>query len=294
MASRRNPPIPPRVFAPTVSHPIMDDFTLRALRHQAKQVPGTLPVFPLPLRHHPLWTGNNSLGFEVPLSEDATETSILERTVLKLDEWGMPEVWTITLGTNFTPSLDNDNQAYALEGIIEYGSGGAVDDFVVDWTNGTVIRLNMNAVSVKLRGTFGDPAGGPGSIIPPGLAARVLLSRGALPGLPPQVTRFAIGQAGVLDPSFGAAKVPKFGKSFRPFGTTNAAADAMFAVGNYWQFYSTSGSGGTLVGSIRAPDAVNYLGGGGGIPIPFPARQVAFLNTTGGILNFRLVFDLSL
>jgi hypothetical protein len=296
MASRRNPPIPPRVFAPTVSHPIMDDFTLRALRHQAKQVPGTPAVFELPLRQHPMWSGNNSLGVEVPIA-DVSETAVFERTVLKLDEWGMPDVWTVSLSTNFVSKFGvNDDEAFFLIGSFEIGCGGAVDQFEVDWRNGTTFRLPMNALSVKVRGLVGDPAGGAGSAIPTDLAVRVLVSKSNQSGLPPQATSFGqLSTNGAVDPSTPASAIPKYAKSFRPLGLTHAAADAMFAAGNYWDFYATKGSGGTLIGSIRALDAVNYLGGVGGIPIPNPARFVVFNNNAAPAdVRFDYVFDLCL
>ena len=226
-----------------------------------------------------------------------TETAVFERTILKLDEWGVPAVWTVALSTNFESKLgDNDDEAFFLSGQFEIGAGGVVDQFEVDWRNGTTFRLPMNAFSAKVRGLVGTPAGGAGSVIPEGLAARVLLSRSNQSGLPPQVTRLGqLSTNGAVDPSSPSTAIPKYAKSFRPLGVTHAAADAMFAAGNYWDFYATRGVGGTLVGSIRAADAANYLGGIGGIPIPNPARFIVFNNNAAPAdIRFDYVFELSL
>lgn len=293
----RKPLFPP-VFAATASHPLVDDFSLRAARQQARQAPGTPPVFPLPLRNHPLWSGNNSLGFELPII-DVSETAVFERTVLKLDEWGMPDVWTVVLSTNFQSQFGiNDDQAFLLIGEIEFGAGGAVDQVTVDWLNGTVLRLPMNALSVKVRGVAGDPAGGAGSEIPEGLAVRVLLSKANHSGLTPQLTSAGqVASGGGLDPSSGATTIPKYAKSFRPMARTDAAAAALFAATNFWQFYGTRGVGGTLLGSIRASDSLNYLASLGGIPIPNSARFV-ILNDNAAVIpgdpRFNYVWELAL
>lgn len=282
----------PDIFQPDESHPMIDDFTLRAARQRARQQPtGIQPVHVIPLRNHPLWSGNNSLGIEVPI-EDISAVDIFERTILKLDEWGTPEVWTIALSTNVELNSSTDDQAFSLIGLIEIGCGGAVDQFQVDWRNGTTLRLPMNALNVKIRGVAGAGVDGAG-VIPPGLAARVLLSQSNQSGLSPQVTDTTIATNGAVDPSALSARIPKYAKSFRPLGLSNAAADAMFTAGNYWQFYASQGVGGALVGSINAQNAASYMGTG--IPVPREARFVSFNNNAApAALSFRLVFDLSL
>lgn len=298
MAQRRirlpPPPRLPPVFERDESHTLVDDFTVRAARHRARQQP-TLPlVMPVPIRTHPIWTSNNSLGFELVIGNDATETDIFERTVLKLDEFGMPETWTLSVSTNFDARRNvNDNQAFFLAGLLEIGSGGVVDQIEFDWRNGSTFRLPMNALNLKVRGVFGDPAGGPGSIVPPNFAVRAILARSNQSGLPPQATVVANATNGALDPSNSAVAIPKYAKTFKPTATTAAAAAAMFAAGNFWEFWSTSGSGGTLIATIRAEDLVHYMSGG--VPIPNPARFVGFNNNAApAALQYRIVFDLSL
>lgn len=283
---------PPRVFRPNVSETLVDDFTLRAARQRARQAPALPLVMPVPLRTHPIWTSNNSLGFELRI-DDASASALFERTVLKLDEFGMPETWTLALSTNFEANSDNADQAFFLVGLLEIGSGGVVDQIGVDWRNGTTFRLPMNALNLKVRGFFGTPAGGPGSVVPSGFAVRAILSRANQSGLPPQLTAQLSASNGAADPSDTAVAVPKYAKTFKPVATTAAAATAMFAAGNFWEFWATSGAGGTLIGTLRAQDVPSYLGGG--IPIPNPARFVSFNNNAApAALDYRVVFDLSL
>lgn len=284
--SRR--PLFPPVFAPTVSHPMVDDFTLRALRHQQKQSPGVPLGVTIPLRNHPIWSGNNELGIELPLS-DVPVNSVFERTVLKLDEFGPPRVWTLLLGTNFDPAGDS-TAATLLTALIEPGGGGTTQAIRADWINGTVLRLPMNSVSVKVRGFLG-PAVTAGASIPNDIRVRVSLAEGDIGGLPPQLTREIIAAQGALDPSQTAAAVPPYAKQVKLSARSQAAADALFAAGNYLNFYPAKGA--AVLASIRAQDALTYMDGG--LPVPNGSAWLGFVNTTTpGDIRFWATFDLCL
>lgn len=294
-------PLFPPVFAPLVNRPMVDDFTLRAARLQTTQKPpGATLSQDIPLRTHPLWSGNNSLGFELDLEQDANSSEVFGRTVLKLDEWGMPDVWTIALSTNFVPvdfsnGVRPDSPAFALEGSLEWGSGGASDNLTLDWVTGTVLRLPMNALNIKIRGLVGTSIGGVDATVPSDLRARVTLAKGPLDGLPPQLSRNVLAVLNTPAPWIGAINVPRYAKSFVPFGRDQASADRLFAAGNYWVFYANSPAlpgVGQIVSMLRAQDALQYMGGEG-IPIPAPARLVGFINTViPDDVRVKLVFNL--
>jgi hypothetical protein len=130
--------------------------------------------------------------------------------------------------------------------------------------------------------------------VPTDLHVRATLSRGSLDGQPPQYTQQVRGVFGSLTPWTTACDVPRYAKSFVPFGSNAASADLLFAATNYWVFYANNpGAAATagLVGIIRAQDALQYMGGAG-IPIPNNARKVAFINGVAGNMDARLVFNL--
>lgn len=88
------------------------------------------------------WTGSNQLGNELPFEPDANN----RQTILKLDEWGYPEIWTVSLGIKGFPQGTFDR--IGIRAIIEYGAGGITQTVVIDWRNGSRISLPMNAVNV--------------------------------------------------------------------------------------------------------------------------------------------------
>lgn len=145
MASRRIVPPPPRVFQATESRGMLDDFSVRAARQRARATPpGVPPVHPITLRHHPMFSGINELGREVPFAPSANNTQM----VLKMEEWGEPQEWTVGLGMNYDRS-QNPSTVFSVVAEILFGAGGTTQRVEVDWIQGSAISVPANAIVVN-------------------------------------------------------------------------------------------------------------------------------------------------
>lgn len=93
------------------------------------------------------WNGSNSLGNVVDIAPDVNNRQM----VLKLDEWGPPEMWTISLAID-RPATFPDAWPYIpyfeITAEILFGSGGATQTVEVDWISGQQLSLPMNACNV--------------------------------------------------------------------------------------------------------------------------------------------------
>lgn len=220
---------PPPVFGPTVSHPLTDDFSLRANRARERQQPaGVPPVYPLHMRNHPQWSGNNELGYALPFEPDANN----RQTILKMEEWGFPEVWTLCLGLDFDrsnwPDPPDTTADFDITALIQFGIGGVVQEVEIDWHNGTAISLPMNALAVIAQ--YNLPAGGgegPGpSNPPPSLFLRASLSRGTLFQCAPTrsyfIEDFPVDVGGL---SGAVVNIPPFAKTVTIVPSVNDGAD---------------------------------------------------------------------
>jgi hypothetical protein len=161
----------PRIFE--------DQFEMRS-REKERTPPNLQPITVVPNRSGP-WSGNNQLGIEQPFAPDTNNL----QTILKLDEWGFPELWTVVLGLDYGLSDDlADNNNFEVTAILQFGVGGVVQEVEVDWKNGATISLPMNAINVIAR--YNAPRiGRSSSSIPENLRLRVSLAKGALPGTSP-------------------------------------------------------------------------------------------------------------
>ena len=152
-----------------------DPFEFRA-RGQDSPNPSII-VEPIAPRRGP-WSGNNQLGTTQPFSPDANN----RQTILKLDEWGMPEVWTVMLGLD----LDLDGLAPGsfldVKAVVSVGTGGTTQEFEVDWKNGVTFSAPMNAINIMAR--YDNAA----NIDDSNLRLTATLGRGDFSGLPPTFT----------------------------------------------------------------------------------------------------------
>lgn len=170
--SRR--PLFPPVFEALDSRPLIDDFTLRAARQQARQQPPGVPfIFPIVPRDHPSYAGSGELGNELAFSPDSNNF----QTVLKMDPWDFPRQWTVLLGMN-EPSLVGlvGVRAFEVTALINFGSGGVTQQVEIDWLNGSGISVPGNAFNIIAKyNQLSSDAGA--TIIPPDLRLRVSLSQ---------------------------------------------------------------------------------------------------------------------
>lgn len=122
------------------------------------------------------WTGNNQLGYSLPFKPDANN----EQTILKLDEWGFPEVWTVSLSLEGFDNLEvfGEVNGFGVLALIHFGAGGATQTIEVDWKTGTQLSLTMNAINVIAKYQNLDLGSGEGD----GLFLNVVLAKGNRPG----------------------------------------------------------------------------------------------------------------
>lgn len=124
------------------------------------------------------WSGDNQLGIEVAFEPDRNN----RQTILKLDEWGPPEEWTLSF---FMRDDDNLYEKISIQAIIEFGAGGSTQTVNVDWASGVEITKTMNAVNIIAAYSSFDEDGIDGR----GLRLGVQLARGTRGGCqPPRYT----------------------------------------------------------------------------------------------------------
>ncbi len=289
--SRGNPGNP-RVFEPDATHLMRDDFTERAARHVARHdpPPSAAAVIPYEMRHGP-WTAYNQLGNAAAFAPDNNN----EQSILRLDEWGMPEVWTVSLGMNFNFDAYPSNNYFDVTAIIDYGSGGTTQRVEVDWLNGNSIALPMNALNVTARynlsaiatAAYGAPAA------PTDLQLSVMVSRGNQTKTKPRRTVFADSNDLVPIPPFASELI------WSPVNPTLANLRDIYniAVAQRTIEFDGGGPGATFanVGQFETPQSVEYLtldaagviqGIGRPIPLPIPifARKVFLINIAPNII----------
>lgn len=121
------------------------------------------------------WTGNNNLGFITNFQPDAN----WDQVILKLPEWGMPEIWTLMLGLDYERRawpMAAPHYYFEIKALLSVGCGGTSVDMEMDWKRGACISLPLNALSVKAHYSF--PAGTPS--FPPNLRLSAHVSHGPI------------------------------------------------------------------------------------------------------------------
>ncbi len=144
----------------------------------AHGIPQVAPVIP----RDGLWSGYNQLGYQAKYGPDDRGT----QTILKLDTWGPPEVWTVSL---FIKGSFTSFNGFNIKAKINFGAGGSTQVYECDWLNGTQISLPMNAVNVVA--DFSDV-----DIVTEGkgMQVGVQLARGARGGTRPPILTFLQGE----------------------------------------------------------------------------------------------------
>lgn len=274
----RRPLFPPAVFEPSLSHPLVDDFTLRAQRYRARQQPpGVGATYVLPLRNHGMWSGNNELGLESPFAADANN----RQTALKLEEWGPPEVWSVQLGLRFDESQLAGTNGFSIVAHVQAGVGGAVQTFDVDWANGSTFSAVMNALTITAE--YDDATD-----IPSDLMLVATTARGKVSESPPTLTKFMTVAAG---PSSEVISIPKFARSVFLCDSGNAGASVYDATSTVFLRPASGGGAGLKIDG----DELRQIGGE--VPIPNGSRFLQLVNGAAGpapamiaVVIFKLAF----
>lgn len=123
---------------------------MNPLRHLTNKLFGTewpaQLVQVVPAQSPGPWSGSPAIGQIQPFASNERNT----QNLLKLDEWGPPVVWTITLGATYT---DNSWPVAAgnlgIRAQIEIGVGGATHTFELDWADGVTFSVTANSIRVN-------------------------------------------------------------------------------------------------------------------------------------------------
>lgn len=227
-----------------------------------------------------LWSGYNQLGYLAKYGPDQRQT----QTILKLDEWGPPEVWTVSLYVKGDFTLFD---GFNIRARINFGAGGSTQVYECDWLNGTQISLPMNAINVEA--IFDDvDVQTEGK----GLSVGVQLARGARGGTTPPVLTLAEQVTIVGGGSSAIIRLPNFAKNVyaipaEGFDTTSIAA--FYSGVTALQLYSGNNPG-FSVASITG----TQMAQGMKLPVAGSARFVVFYNGNGALvpLDVSIVTEL--
>lgn len=270
-----------------------DQFEMRS-REKERTPPNVQAVTPIPQRTGP-WSCNNQLGVEQPFAPDANNI----QTILKLDEWGFPELWTIALGIDYgLPDDLIDTDLFEVTAVLQFGIGGVVQEVEVDWKNGTTISLPMNALNVIVR--YSAPRIGRSvSTIPDNLRLRVALSKGSLPSAEPTRSFIIANNEPLIVP------VPKFAKSLF-LVPPDLSNDTFGFYTQDWRVVfrpSVTAAAGRSSARYQISQCVSWIdftneliGGPMWLPVPPFARFVEITDAAGAVITdeasfiFRLAF----
>jgi hypothetical protein len=227
------------------------------------------------------WSNYPQLGEEQAFAPDANS----RQTILKADELGPPEVYTLTLGISYSEQdWPGTGRAFEVEAEINFGAGGATQIAKIDWAQGAQISLPMNAVNVVATyNVDGQAAPQP----PADLRLSVMLGRGPAPGKaqwtdPAPFSLVALGQT-------TPRRIAAFASRVRVVASSPAAADLIFTAGNFLIFQGGPLLGDAQIAAVRLDQYLNALGEG--IVIPGQAKYASVFNVSGNVVNARALLQ---
>ena len=227
------------------------------------------------------WSNYPQLGEEQAFAPDANS----RQTILKADELGPPEVYTITLGIAYSEQdWPGAGRAFEVEAEINFGAGGATQVVKIDWVQGAQISLPMNAVNVIATYNI-DGAAAPRP--PADLRLSAMVGRGPALGKSrwTDPTPFPLVALGQTPPR----RIAAFASRIWVIAASPAGADLVFTAGNFLIFQGGPLPGDEQVASVRLDQYLNAIGEG--IVIPGQAKYASIFNVSGSTVNARARFQ---
>ena len=267
------------VEPPYGGNEVFDDHFERRAAEIQRAPPGTRSVQVTHPKNGP-WSGNNQLGIQQPFAPNSNN----EQTILKLDEWGFPEVWTVLLGVTYDANqLSADTDGFVINCLAVVGCGGTTQQVSLDWKNGTSFSAPMNALNIIAR-YFATP-----DSVPSDLRLNVTIAKGKLTSTPPTNTRDFVATAGAFS---GVVEVPQYTQRLYLVGSGGATPPgAVYDPANFLKFSANSAVTAGTVQKIRADQILNYSAG---YPLGRSSRFVSYFNGTAGTVPGSLIFELGL
>jgi hypothetical protein len=255
-----------------------DQFEMRS-RELDRRPSGLQPVTIIPNKIGP-WSKNPQLGIEQPFGASANN----EQTILKLDEWDFPEVWTAMLGIEYDPNKLVDTAFFNIVASVRAGAGGVTQEFEVDWAEGMTFSASMNALNVvaKYENILGLPL-----VVPNDLKLRVSIAKGRIGNRPTRT--FMTDSITALVGISNYIQIPKFATRVTPLSGLGGSAPYAATTGYFWQTQPNIPS---TIGGFSGTDFLPFASSG--IPIPPEARFIVVANGSAFSQRIRLMFHLAL
>jgi hypothetical protein len=232
------------------------------------------------------WTGSPAIGQTQNFARGSNNT----QNLVKLDEWGPPDVWTVTLGATYS-----DNRWPAISGNlgiraqIEIGVGGATKTFEIDWADGVAFSVTANTIRVN---AFYFPFAPGIPIAPPtDLKLTALLARGSRGGSGrfPTWTGQYIGVNTVGAPLITTfMRIPDFATELYVLPQNLGGVVSPYNAANHVHLYESTNPG--LTAGIEIYDTpLNVLSQVVPLRIPGSARYYNFVIAQGNFTGSNLV-----
>ena len=239
---------------------------------------GAQPVVPIEPMKGP-WSGNQNLG-----SSKVWDSSLIgNQTIFKLPEWGMPKIWTLSLGID-PVSEWNALSSFDMTATIFFGAGGTSQTIEMDWVNGSSIILPGNAFEVlaRLYSDANTPA-----VAPDNIRLSVTASQGSL-GTPSasRTFKYAVANGGNTTPK----RIPNFAKYMIVLNASNTGVGQTSAFDATVRYEVIPGTAGGTVFQMYGDMLYNV---GGVMPIPAMGRYIRIWNASAAICYPVVVFGLA-
>ena len=274
------------------SHLIYDDPMVPRSR-QKRKAPATVSI---DQAREGSWSGNPQLGNSIKSFDTAIDPVLgivvgntlsqnFRETILKLDEWGPPEVWTVMLGMTYSEDAwPVANNFLGITAEIEVGVGGASQAFEVDWVQGTMLSLPMNAINVTARYSVAQ-----NPVVPADLRLNVLLAKGSrASGIRPHFSEYEVILAGVAGIYH---RIPNFCHRVQllPAFSVQTAVD-LYNPNSFLNF----GTGPAPVMGYGFVLGSQLLSFPDGIPVPGASHNVRFFNASPNTVRLSWLYYLQL
>lgn len=211
------------------------------------------------------WSGDNQIGYQAKYGPDKRGN----QTILKLDEWGPPEVWTVSL---WIEGKFTTYDGFSVTAQINFGAGGSTQTVEIDWLNGAQISLPMNALNVIAHFENVDVV-----TEGAGLSLGVQISRGSRGGVFPPVKtmgRFLLGAS----QDTGLIEIPAFARRIVVIPTAQVAN--FYTATTSLELFEGDGGGAQISGTAIGSQALSL--GGLWLPVVNASRLARVSNALGG------------
>jgi hypothetical protein len=220
--------------------------------------------------------------------EQAFPASSNRQLILKADELGPPEVYTLTFGISYSEQeWPGEVRTFDIEAEINFGAGGATQVAKIDWVQGAQVSLVMNAVSVFASYSI-DPETAPNR--PADLRLSVMVGRGSSPSKaqwtdPTPVDILPLAQT-------LPRRIAPYSSRIHVIASDFTSTDRVFSAQNLLVFFGGPRASDARVGLVRMDQYLNALGNG--IVIPGQAKYASVVNVgdPAEVAQVRLQYEI--